>query len=138
MNIGDRLKAARKHLGLSQATIAERTGIPLGTYKKYEGDERSPGSDALTALGKTGINLNWLLSGEGPMLLKDLQPDVQADVDIKRLSAVVAGVEQALAARNLELAPEKKARLVGVLYEYCKKTGTREGAVVDQFLELAT
>ena len=47
--------------------MAEQTGIPLQTFKGYELGHRQPGADALTAIAKTGVNVNWLLTGEGEM-----------------------------------------------------------------------
>lgn len=67
--IGDRLRDARKKLDMTQSRLASSAGIPLGTYKKYEGDDRVPGAEALAGLAKVGININWLLSGDGPVLL---------------------------------------------------------------------
>ncbi len=45
--------------------MAAAAGIPLDTYKKYEGDTRAPGSDALRGLGIMGVDLLWLLTGKG-------------------------------------------------------------------------
>lgn len=63
--IGSRIKEWRKHLQLSQAQFAKKTGIPLTTLKGYELDNRAPGSDALSALAESGVNINWLLTGQG-------------------------------------------------------------------------
>lgn len=137
MTIGKRLKALRKRLKLTQDAISDATGIPLGTYKKYEGDERSPGSDALDALRKLGVNINWLLSGEGAMLLRDMEHEAAPpDVDPDTLTAVIEEMEQALERRHLYLAPAKKARAIGVLYDFCKKSGAQGPAVVERVLEL--
>jgi transcriptional regulator with XRE-family HTH domain len=137
--IGARLKEVRKRLGTAQATLAQRAGIPLGTYKKYEGDERSPGSDALAAFYVAGININWLVTGEGEMLLKDTEetgPPPAVDGEV--LAGVIEGVESALAGRRLALEPAKKAHLIGVLYDYIKATGTLTTADVARFLKLVT
>jgi hypothetical protein len=39
----------------------------LQTIKGYELGHREPGATALTAIATTGVNINWLLSGQGPM-----------------------------------------------------------------------
>lgn len=67
MSIGERLKIWREHLQLSQQQFCKQTGIAMRTYQSYENDERSPGSSLLTAIAKTGLNLNWLLTGDGHM-----------------------------------------------------------------------
>lgn len=43
--------------------MAEKAGIPIQTYKKYESDKITPGGDALASLGLLGIDLTWLLTG---------------------------------------------------------------------------
>lgn len=66
-NIAERLKAWRKHLGMTQEEFSARTGLHIGVVRKYENNINVPGGDALAAIGKTGVNLNWLVMGEGPM-----------------------------------------------------------------------
>ncbi len=67
--LSTRLVRVRKHLRMTQEALAERTGIPLSTLKKYEGSHREPGAEALAQMANADINAYWLLSGEGPMLL---------------------------------------------------------------------
>lgn len=68
MGIHERIKIWRSHLGLSQSAFCEKTGIPLRTLKGYEAGTRHPGSEALASLADTGLNINWLLTGNGEML----------------------------------------------------------------------
>jgi transcriptional regulator with XRE-family HTH domain len=74
-DLGKRLKTWRAELGLSQDAFAQVTGIPLQTIKGYELSHRLPGAEALTAIARTGVNLNWLLSGDGSMQ----NPDVPSE-----------------------------------------------------------
>lgn len=67
--IGGRLKAWRGQAKLSQKDASTRFGVPSRTYQDYERDLKSPGSGAIERFVKAGINANWLLTGEGPMLL---------------------------------------------------------------------
>jgi transcriptional regulator with XRE-family HTH domain len=39
---GDKLKEARLALGWTQAALAEKSGIPLGTIREYEQNKREP------------------------------------------------------------------------------------------------
>lgn len=68
MSIGDRLKQWRANKYLKQDEASAQLGIPFSTYQKYEMDNRSPGADALEKIARVGININWLLTGEGDML----------------------------------------------------------------------
>ncbi|MDY0163407.1 helix-turn-helix domain-containing protein [Desulfobotulus sp.] len=71
MDVKDRIREWRQALGLTQAAFSEQTGVPLRTIKGYESGERSPGMEALASIAKTGVNLNWLLTGEGNMRNKE-------------------------------------------------------------------
>jgi transcriptional regulator with XRE-family HTH domain len=71
MSVGDRLEEVRSWLGLTQAQMADRIGLPLRTYTRYAKGERSPSSEALQALVRLGVNLNWLIEGQGQMSQQD-------------------------------------------------------------------
>ncbi|AUN95908.1 XRE family transcriptional regulator [Pseudazoarcus pumilus] len=71
MTVGNRIREARTRLGLSQPEASSKSGIPLGTLRKYEHDSSLPGAEAITGFVRLGVNSNWLLTGEGPMLLSD-------------------------------------------------------------------
>jgi transcriptional regulator with XRE-family HTH domain len=71
MKIGDRLRLLREHFCLTQPGAATKFGIPLGSYKQYEKGPSEPGAGALRGLAEGGVNINWLLTGEGEMLLSD-------------------------------------------------------------------
>lgn len=73
--ISERLKTVRSILGVGQKELASKSGIGFSTYQKYELGLSKPGSEALTGFMRSGINTNWLLTGEGPMLLIDLGND---------------------------------------------------------------
>lgn len=70
-NIAERLTYLRGFLGLSQPDAATRYGLPYNTYRKYEHGSSKPGADAIEGFARGGINTNWLLTGEGEMLLAD-------------------------------------------------------------------
>lgn len=144
MSTAERLRAAREALGLTQTELVARSGIPIDTYKKYEGGSRQPGGDAVAGIVRAGINANWLLTGEGPMLIKDLPASAgmraedsarasyaaapaSAGIDTARLQLAIATVEEALAEAGRVMAPDRKAELVLAVYElYQEPANTRE------------
>jgi transcriptional regulator with XRE-family HTH domain len=67
--ISGRLRAARNKLELTQQTAADSFGVPFSTYKRYEGGINDPNKNVLEGLVRLGINVNWLLTGSGEMLL---------------------------------------------------------------------
>lgn len=72
INLGMRLKGVRERLGYAQKGIAEAAGSKLRSWQDYEAGAKMPGSQVIAGLAKLGINTNWLLTGEGPMLAADL------------------------------------------------------------------
>ena len=47
--------------------FAEQTGIAYRTMQGYIGGEREPNAEGMSGIAKAGVNLNWLVSGEGEM-----------------------------------------------------------------------
>lgn len=97
MTISGRLKAARAALGLSQKDFAAQSGVSARGYQGYEDGRSVPGGEAIAGFVRLGINANWLLTGEGPMLLADLapQPAPSAGIDEGALSAIIYGLATA-------------------------------------------
>lgn len=91
-----RLKEFRLGIGLSQADMATNAGMPLPSYKDYEGGKRMPGGDALFLFFQVGININWLLSGIGEAQIQQATPqDSRYPVNVEALAAIMAAVEYA-------------------------------------------
>ena len=70
LDVSLRLKTLRARLGLSQAKLAARCGISQTTYANYELGT-SLNNKVLVELYNLGVNLSWLLLGEGPMFRDD-------------------------------------------------------------------
>ncbi len=64
--IAARLRLWRKTaLELTQKEFAEASGLHFGAIREYENRNSVPGSDSLLAIASTGVDLHWLLTGEG-------------------------------------------------------------------------
>jgi transcriptional regulator with XRE-family HTH domain len=127
--LGSRLKALRQRLGRTQAQMSDATDIPLPTWKKYEGSDRDPGAEALAAMARTGVNLHWLLTGQGPMLLASPAatsysvaepsagwPQKTGTVNVDALAAIIRGLEDAEAHGGGRIDPAKKSALIATAY----------------------
>lgn len=68
--IGERLKKARNGLGMTQKAFCAAIGMPLPSLRDYELGKTIPGGEAMEAFVRAGINVNWLLTGEGEMYAK--------------------------------------------------------------------
>ena len=68
MTIGNRLRAVRKALGLTQQEFAAEVGLKQSTIAMYEIGHGKASERVITTLCKEyDINRNWLLTGEGEM-----------------------------------------------------------------------
>ncbi len=69
MTIGERLKALRKELDLTQQEVANRIGTTQNNIASYEIGRRNPSSAVINNICKTfNVNEEWLRTGEGEML----------------------------------------------------------------------
>lgn len=69
---GIRLKDIRYELRLTQSKLADLIGKHPVDISKYERNEVMPSADTLAQLAKKcKVNLNWLLTGEGEMFVKE-------------------------------------------------------------------
>ena len=69
LKIGERIKLVREQQKLSQKTFAEKCGnVPSTTISKYEQGLIKPSAEILSKMGYMGININWLLTGEGEIM----------------------------------------------------------------------
>jgi SOS-response transcriptional repressor LexA len=69
--IGDRLAYLIKTLAVKDYEFAEKYQISRASLIRYKQNERYPEPEFLLALSQDKINLNWLLTGNGSMYVKD-------------------------------------------------------------------
>lgn len=69
MEINDRLRLIRESFNESQAKFSSRFGLPQTTYANYELSKRAIPDELKLQLASIGLNMNWLITGEGPMYL---------------------------------------------------------------------
>lgn len=134
-SIGERIIAIREAMKMTQKAFASFCGMPLPSLKDYEAGKRMPGGEALQHFIDAGINANWLLTGDGDMLLNDPRRD-GTTVDLRRLETAIRELDAALGRARRTLDPERKARAVGVLYEFQGQAGGNKPVAVDRLLDL--
>jgi transcriptional regulator with XRE-family HTH domain len=95
MNLGDRVRAARKHGKLTQVQLAERVGISQQTLSALERGE-SEGSVKLTEIAvECGVSPEWLARGVGEMCAPALKPE-RASQNARLDPAIIASTMRAL------------------------------------------
>ena len=70
VDIGIRIKAAVSLLNMNVKQTAELTGISYPTIRNWIKGRYYPNGEYLVWLAKQGVNINWVLTGEGEVLLK--------------------------------------------------------------------
>ncbi len=96
-DIADRLRLWRKDvLEMTQVRFAEATGVHLSAIRKYEGRHSVPSGESLLAIAGTGVDLHWLLTGEGDMRAPTNSsansPKTHADADVVRRLMAIEGL----------------------------------------------
>ena len=71
--ISHRIKQIRKRLNLSQKTFAENVGVDQARVSQWETDKSLPHCKALIEVAHLGVNINWLLIGDGEMMMLEIQ-----------------------------------------------------------------
>lgn len=75
--LGERIRAARKAAGISQAELARQIGVAAVTMWKFEVGRLRPGLDRLRSIAtRCQVTLDSLMPAEAAEL--DGQPDVQS------------------------------------------------------------
>ncbi len=101
VEVGVRMKAAREALGLTQDGFARAVGGSKRGIQENEARNRVPGGEIIAGMVRLGINANWLLTGEGPMLLADLS----APAPTGPMPAINVDCLEALIEGTLRIAP---------------------------------
>ncbi|HHT7633028.1 helix-turn-helix domain-containing protein [Pasteurella multocida] len=87
MCISERLKQICELKNWRIKDFAEMTGLPYRTMQGYIGGEREPNAEGMAAIAKAGVNLNWLVSGEGEMFQCETQISVISEQEAKLLAS---------------------------------------------------
>lgn len=67
---GGRLRVSRETVGVSRVAAASTVGVSLSTFQAWEAGGREPDASKIAAYCKNYmISVQWLLFGEGPMLV---------------------------------------------------------------------
>lgn len=137
--IATRLRELRHRLGFHRRSdMAQHLGLPSSTYSAYEGDAGPPKVEWLMELARRGVNLNWLLTGEGEMFIpphavtssgapvtapspasgkrpRPAEPR-EPDVDPYLLAAMISRVEREERDRSQSLTVLEKGEMIAHLY----------------------
>lgn len=127
------LRELRGVLGLSQAQMgAALGGLAQTTYASYEGKSEIA-EDVRSYLNEIGVNLTWLLTGNGPMLRPGIERiqvvrDEQTGkaVSLRPISAnTPANIERNAPQQSEGVSPSDISTAWGIIHEACAAVGAR-------------
>lgn len=129
--IGSRMREAREASGLSRPSFTAKFGGTVRTLENNEAGRNEPGAGMVSSFISLGINANWLLTGEGSMLLADLAAPAPVATEPPAPPAPPRINVDALAhayAVTLQTAPKgetlaQSARKAVAFYQYCWDNG---------------
>lgn len=104
--LGQRIAALRRHLGMSQAELAQRIGVSPSAVGMYEQDRREPSLSAVVTMSDAlGVSVDYLLTGR-PL----------TDRDAKVLKDTLFSASQRAQARALGRQQGLTGEELGVLF----------------------
>lgn len=118
--IGERLRAFRQALGCSQEELASRLQVPLRTYQNYDQGRSAPKAHALKHLADLGINIHWLLTGEGVMLMASAgpsSPTASPALDMKLMGLILEDVFRVYAEEGARIDHRHAGEMAAAIYE---------------------
>lgn len=89
--LGNRIRLIRKHFGWTQNQAAEYFGIKQNMISRYEREEHHVPDEIKIKLYQLGIDLTWLITGEGFMLR-----NLNQEEEIKNLKKEVIALESSI------------------------------------------
>ncbi|MCX7070041.1 MAG: helix-turn-helix transcriptional regulator [Gammaproteobacteria bacterium] len=117
--VGSRLRQIRMDAGRTQAEFASDLGLAYQTYRSYESGNSEVSASALVALHRKGVNVVWVLTGEGAKSVLDV-------VELVERSSIA--LDAALDALDVDLEPDRRAKAHGRLVGSEFATGRQEDA----------
>lgn len=114
--IGDRIKARRKELRLTQTEIKALSGISSGNLSDIENGNRLPAATTLVQLAAIlQCSIDWMLTGESP-------------ISEKLVNSVIGdSMENELLNGFRELSPEDKQELIEIMNMKLRKVQKARG-----------
>lgn len=76
MSLGDRVKKARKHAGLTQVQLAKKVKTSQGAISDIENGRNKESSSLYDIAIVTGVSADWLIKGHGEMLDSPKKPSI--------------------------------------------------------------
>lgn len=110
--IGDRIKAIRESMGLSQREFADQAGLSTRAIQNYELGSSIPGGKILGKIAELGFNVNWVLTGKGETKSNDINLDYYDAIDLFLLESIIQHVDKSAEAQGFLLPPNVRNTMI--------------------------
>lgn len=120
--VGQRLRLFRESLSMSQEQLSTEIDGSKTGLQANEWGKTAPNSKMLFRLAILGLNVNWLLLGEGEMLMKNVSTSVTPS-DIKLYGDAMEAIDYLLQQGNKVASYQQRRALVDALYQASKQAG---------------
>ncbi len=81
--VGARVRALRRHLGLTQQQVAEITGVVARKVSAWErGDQRPSFAASIDLKNHCGVTLDWLYAGDFSSLPPDMREPLRKELSL--------------------------------------------------------
>lgn len=132
--IGERMKLFRESINLTQDQLASQIEGSKRGIQDNEWGKAAPNSKILIGLANLGLNINWLLLGEGEMLISR---KTTATGDLNLFADAMEIIDLYLQRSGKTLTPEKKRKAVETLYRLSEGKSTIDTSVAEMIMQLA-
>lgn len=134
MTLGERLRKARKHAGITQPQLAEISGVAQQTISKIERGVQQSSTEIVSLAGACGVRPEWLDKGIGPMEAPKANEEAPAygakeDEELKMYLDVIEAVDEMLEAENIVVTPAEKRAKVEQVIKQIRNEKDRERAL---------
>ena len=76
MSINLRIRLIIEQNKMNATEFSVCSGIPYRSLQNYLRGEREPNSEAYLRFAQMGVNINWLLTGQGEMFINEVVDDL--------------------------------------------------------------
>ncbi len=130
-SFGDRIKAERRRLGLSQEDLAEKLGVSRSSVAYYEAARTVPDLDFLVHADDAGMDVFYIVFGRH----SSEQAGLALDWDL--LASILQGIRGWCTNAGLTMPVEKEVAIAKLLYSQFAKAKLVDAELMKQVLKLA-
>nr|BDD47129.1 hypothetical protein 8 [Saccharospirillaceae bacterium] len=110
---GERLREERKRLGINQSEIGRIGGVSKHSQINYENGSRSPTAAYLQAVAASGVDVNYVLTGE--------RPGSGNTVDVQQFEVIGRALDHMLSESNRKLSTQGLVMVAALVYNYLQE-----------------